>query len=421
MDTQVQITDARDPRRLRELMERAELLAREHGLRSVVVGLAGFEATRCSRRSSTTSRARCAWTTRCSGSRASAWCCCSPDVDVEQASGIVHRLLGEFRENFPSANEPSVGLGFFEVAPGVVDVSVKSVLPNLFATPPKSTSAGFAPSGALPCAPHAEIHPRDPRRRRRARRRRRDRPALRDPRPRADRRGHAAPRPRLPPGPARARRAQSRVAVRGARLRTAAPRLGSGPRGRGSRGGDENTFRESVTISRAASDDVPTRVGNRNYWMANSHAGHDCEIGNGCVIANGTLLGGSVRIGDGVVTGGNVAIHQFCHVGRGALLSGTFGLNKDLPPFFMLTGSNIAGSLNLVGMRRSGMPHDQIDDVRWVYKTLYRRGLSLPRAVEQLEERKARPIVAEYLEFLASSKRGLCAARGDPRRGSGTD
>jgi len=185
--------------------------------------------------------------------------------------------------------------------------------------------------------------------------------------------------------------------------------------------GDENTFRESVTISRAASDDVPTRVGNRNYWMANSHAGHDCEIGNGCVIANGTLLGGSVRLGDGVVTGGNVAIHQFCHVGRGALLSGTFGLNKDLPPFFMLTGSNIAGSLNLVGMRRSGMPHDQIDDVRWVYKTLYRRGLSLPRAVEQLEERKARPIVAEYLEFMASSKRGLCPARGDPRRGSGTD
>ena len=60
------------------------------------------------------------------------------DVDAEKASGIVHRLLGEFRENFPSANEPAVGLGFFEVAPGVVDLSVKNVLPNLFATPPKS-------------------------------------------------------------------------------------------------------------------------------------------------------------------------------------------------------------------------------------------------------------------------------------------
>jgi hypothetical protein len=119
-------------------MERAETLAREHGLRSVVVGLAGFEATRSSPRSSTTSRARCASTTRCSGSRASAWCCCSRTWIGAQATAIVHRLLASFRENFPSAAEPSVGIGFFEVAPGVVDVSVKSVLPNLFATPPKS-------------------------------------------------------------------------------------------------------------------------------------------------------------------------------------------------------------------------------------------------------------------------------------------
>jgi len=185
--------------------------------------------------------------------------------------------------------------------------------------------------------------------------------------------------------------------------------------------GDDNTIRESVTISRAASDDVPTRIGSRNYWMVNSHAGHDCEIGDGCVIANGTLLAGSVRVGDGVVTGGNVAVHQFCQVGRGALLCGTFGLNKDLPPFFMLTGGNIAGSINLIGMRRSGMPSEQIDDVRWVYKTLYRRGLSLPRAVEQLEQRAERPIVAEYLAFLHGSKRGLCPARGEARRGTGTD
>jgi UDP-N-acetylglucosamine acyltransferase len=181
--------------------------------------------------------------------------------------------------------------------------------------------------------------------------------------------------------------------------------------------GDENTFRESVTISRAASDERPTRVGNRNYWMANSHAGHDSEIGNGCVIANGTLLGGVVRLGDGAVTGGNSAVHQHCQVGRGALLSGVVGLSKDLPPFFMLTGTNIAGSMNVIGMRRSGMPRDQIGDVRWVYKTLYRRGLSLPRAIAELEQRKERPIVAEYLAFLAGSKRGLCPARGDPRRG----
>jgi len=138
MDTQVQITDARDPRRLRELMERAELLAREHGLRSVVVGLSGFEgdtlfpeivdyiesALRVDDSVFRLTRERVVLLLT--------------DVDIEKASGIVHRLLGEFRENFPSANEPAVGLGFFEVAPGVIDVSVKAVLPTLFATPPKS-------------------------------------------------------------------------------------------------------------------------------------------------------------------------------------------------------------------------------------------------------------------------------------------
>jgi hypothetical protein len=138
MDTQVQISDARDPRRLRELMERAEILAREHGLRSVVVGLAGFEgdtefpeivdyiesALRVDDSVFRLTRERVVLLLT--------------DVDVEKASGIVHRLLAEFRENFPSSNEPAVGLGFFQVAPGVADVSVKSVLPNLFATPPKS-------------------------------------------------------------------------------------------------------------------------------------------------------------------------------------------------------------------------------------------------------------------------------------------
>jgi len=138
MDTQVQITDARDPRRLRELMDRAEMLAREHGLRSVVVGLAGFEgdtlfpeivdyiesALRVDDSVFRLTRERVVLLLT--------------DVDTEKASSIVHRLLEEFRENFPSAIEPAVGLGFFEVAPGAVDVSVKSVLPNLFATPPKS-------------------------------------------------------------------------------------------------------------------------------------------------------------------------------------------------------------------------------------------------------------------------------------------
>jgi len=182
--------------------------------------------------------------------------------------------------------------------------------------------------------------------------------------------------------------------------------------------GDGNVFRESVSIHRATSDDEPTRIGNRTYWMVNSHAGHDCRIADDCVFANGALLAGSVEVGEGVIVGGNVAIHQHSRVGRGALLSGMVGLNRDLPPFFMLTGSNVAGSINVVGMRRMGMPSEEIDDVKWAYKTLYRRRLPLPRALDELRTRADRPRVAECLAFLESSKRGLVPAVGDRRRGT---
>jgi UDP-N-acetylglucosamine acyltransferase len=182
--------------------------------------------------------------------------------------------------------------------------------------------------------------------------------------------------------------------------------------------GDDNVFRESATLHRATSREEPTRVGDANYWMVNSHAGHDCRIGSRCVFANGTLLAGHVEVGDGVVTGGNVAVHQHCRVGRGALLSGTMGLNKDLPPFFLLTGGNIAGSLNLVGMRRSGMPGSEIDEVRWVFKMLYRKGLSIQRATQELKARADRPLVAEYIAFIEASKRGIVPGEGEARRGT---
>ena len=180
--------------------------------------------------------------------------------------------------------------------------------------------------------------------------------------------------------------------------------------------GDDNVIRESVTFSRAASDETPTRIGSRGYWMANTHAGHDVLVGDGCTVANGGLLAGHVQMGDGVMIGGNAAVHQNVRLGRGSMLGGTCGVIRDLPPFFMATGLNLCGSINLVGMRRSGMPSDQIDDVRWVFKTLYRRGLPLKRAVEELESRAERPLVAEYLEFVRSSERGLCPGLPDARR-----
>lgn len=190
--------------------------------------------------------------------------------------------------------------------------------------------------------------------------------------------------------------------------------------GRGVVIGDGNTFREGATVHRAKTAEGPTVIGDRNYFMVNSHAGHDARVADHCTFANGALLGGHVEVGERVVIGGNTCVHQFCRIGRGAMLSGGVALPRDLPPFFMLTGVNIAGSINTVGMRRQGLTSDQTGDIRWVYKTLYRRGLPPSAALEALRERAGRPLVAECIEFIESSRRGLCAGGGQPKRNQGT-
>ena len=176
--------------------------------------------------------------------------------------------------------------------------------------------------------------------------------------------------------------------------------------------GSGNTFREGATIDRATSHEKPTRVGDSNYWMANSHAGHDCTIGNNCIFANGTLLAGHVSVADRVITGGGAAIHQFVRIGRNCMVSGNMGTSLDLPPYFMLTGINAAGSVNVIGMRRSGMKREDIDTVKWVYRTLVRSRMPPKNSLKILRERESDPLVREYIEFIETSKRGICLARG---------
>jgi UDP-N-acetylglucosamine acyltransferase len=189
-----------------------------------------------------------------------------------------------------------------------------------------------------------------------------------------------------------------------------------GRAGAGLRIGSGNVFREGVTIHRATSDERPTTVGDGNFWMANSHAGHDAAIGDHCIFANATLLAGHTEVHDRVITGGHATLHQFCRIGRGAMLSGNMGTQRDIAPFFLLTGIDVIGSINLVGLRRSGMSAKEIDDVKWVYRTIYREGLALKSAIERMRERSDRPLVAEYIAFCENSRRGLTPGVPKPQR-----
>ncbi len=175
--------------------------------------------------------------------------------------------------------------------------------------------------------------------------------------------------------------------------------------------GSKNVFREGVTISRPKMDQ-PGRIGDQNYWMANSHAGHDCIVGNNTVFANGTLLAGHVEVADRVMTGGAAGIHQFVRLGRGCFISGLAGASYDVCPFFLVTATNYARGLNIVGMRRSGISSAAIDSARWAYATLCRSRLLPKNALDLLRNRAGDPMIDEYIAFVEGSKRGIVHTHG---------
>jgi UDP-N-acetylglucosamine acyltransferase len=176
--------------------------------------------------------------------------------------------------------------------------------------------------------------------------------------------------------------------------------------------GDCNTFREHVTIHRGTSQSTPTRIGSHNLFLAQSHVGHDCVVGNRCTLSNGALVGGHCVISDNVYLSDNCAVHQFVHIGRLALLGACSITTKDIPPFVSQQYVNAVVGINVAGMRRAGMSKQQIQDVREAFRILFHEGLPLPAALDRLEEaRAAKPAVEEMITFLRQCNRGINARR----------
>jgi UDP-N-acetylglucosamine acyltransferase len=172
--------------------------------------------------------------------------------------------------------------------------------------------------------------------------------------------------------------------------------------------GDHNIIREHVTVHRGTTQSWVTRVGSHNFLMAHCHVAHDCRVGDHCILANGALLAGHCTLEDSVYLSGNSAIHQFVRVGRLALLSGVSATTKDIPPFVVQQRINCVVGVNVVGMRRAGIPTAHIDAVRRAFHVLYREELALPAALAKIEaEVGATPEVAEMLAFIRASTRGI--------------
>ncbi len=160
-----------------------------------------------------------------------------------------------------------------------------------------------------------------------------------------------------------------------------------------------------------------TTIGPRGYFMANSHVGHDCHVGEGVTFANSVALGGHSEIGDGVIFGGLSAVQQFCRVGKGAMVGGITGVNRDVIPYAMAFGDHVElAGLNLIGLKRRGLSRDTINAMRATFRhVFYGKGGSIEDRAREAKARWAVKEVNEIADFvLADAKQKLALAR---RRG----
>ncbi len=173
--------------------------------------------------------------------------------------------------------------------------------------------------------------------------------------------------------------------------------------------GEGTVIREFVTIHRATGEGKVTHIGKACFIMAYCHIAHNCFVGDGVTMANGASLAGYVKVEDWAVLSGFVGVHQFVRIGRLAMIGGLSKVVMDIPPYTLADGhpARVFG-LNRVGMRRRGISPQKQGEIARVYRFLFRGGLPLRQAMEEIHGHGFDPeVVEEILTFLRETKRGI--------------
>ncbi|KZN12814.1 acyl-ACP--UDP-N-acetylglucosamine O-acyltransferase [Marinomonas sp. TW1] len=175
--------------------------------------------------------------------------------------------------------------------------------------------------------------------------------------------------------------------------------------------GNSNVIRENATIHRGTVQDQGiTIIGSGNLFMASTHIGHDCVVGDNNIMANYAALAGHVTLGDNVILGGYTGIHQFCQVNSYSMCGMGSMVSKDVPRFIMVSGNPAkAHGMNFEGMRRRGTPKEVIRALKNAYKSVYLKGLTLESVLSELEQSPdySIPEVEKFVRSIRASERGI--------------
>jgi len=175
--------------------------------------------------------------------------------------------------------------------------------------------------------------------------------------------------------------------------------------------GDENIFREGVTVHRGTIQDKSTTIiGNKNLFMAYAHVAHDCIVGNENVFANNSGIAGHVIVGNNVTIGALTTIHQFCQMGDHSFAGMNASITMDIPAYIKVASNpaRVVG-LNSVGMERAGIDKETITSIKKAYKIIYRKGFNLKDAIEKVQSMETSGVqeVRNFIDSIKSSERGI--------------
>jgi len=175
--------------------------------------------------------------------------------------------------------------------------------------------------------------------------------------------------------------------------------------------GNDNTFREFVTINRGTiGGGALTTIGSSNFFMAYAHVAHDCHVGSNTIFANNATLAGHVEVGDFSTVGAFSAVHQFCRVGDHAFIGGGSICTQDVLPFVKTVGNRPAKTygINTIGLERKGFQKETIEALQRAYRLLVRSKLRREEALAKIEETlNFHSEVRYFVEFIRSSQRGI--------------
>ena len=166
--------------------------------------------------------------------------------------------------------------------------------------------------------------------------------------------------------------------------------------------GARNRIREHVTMNGGtAGGGGVTQIGEDGLFMAGCHIAHDAQIGNRVIVVNSAAIAGHCVLEDDVIVGGLSGTHQFVRIGKGAIIGAVTMVTNDVIPYGLVKAPRgELDGLNLVGLKRRGVPRADITALRAAFQMLAQGDGTFQDRADRLGKETESAYVREIVDFV---------------------